>query len=553
MSKAPQNGVFDYVIVGAGSAGCVLAERLTERPGVTVAVLEAGSGAGHPAVTVPAAYPLLFGTARDWDHRTTPQPGLDGRQVRWPAGRMLGGSSAINAQSWIRGHREDYDAWEHANPGWSYDQLEPYFRRVERRSWSRYGTNGPLPVELLRDPNPATGAFLKACAELGLPGGADLNAADHTGFGSVPVTQDRGRRVSAADAYLGAARQRPNLSVLTRVHVHRIVLKHDRAVGVEGTGRHGEQLRITARREVIRSAGAVGSPHLLMLSGIGDPWHLGGHGITTQVALPGVGRGLQDHLTAALAVPCPQQKRLGHRPYSIPAIAAFMLRRRGPLTSNLYEAAAFVRSRPGLLAPDLELGFLPAPHALGAAPRRRGRAVAIAAAVLQPESRGRIMLRNADPSAAPLVDPGYLTDPAGHDLRTLMDGLRMAARLLSTGALAPFADTRNASLPDVENDASLARFVRANADTAHHPVGTCRMGFDEFAVVDSELRVHGVDGLRVIDASVMPAIPRGHTHAPTIAIAERAADLITGSATLAQELLRARSGGGRAGQQFKRS
>ena len=551
---------FDYLIVGAGSAGCVMAERLSALPGVTVALLEAGPGAGHPAVSVPAAYPRLFGTARDWDYRTSPQPGLAGREVHWPAGRMLGGSSALNAQMWIRGHREDYDAWEQAAAGWSYDRLEPYFRRAERHTRGRgrrngYGADGRLPVESLRDPNPATGAFLRACAELGLPGGADLNASDHTGYGAVPVTQHRGRRVSAADGYLRAARRRRSLSVLTGVRVQRIALSRDRAsgstraYGVEGVDRRGENLWLVARREVILCAGAIGSPHLLMLSGIGDPLHLAEHGIDVRVPLRGVGRGLQDHLAAALVVPCPRPITLAPRALSVQALTSYVLWRRGPLTSNLCEAAAFVHSRRGLPAPDLELGFLPVAHAAGPAPRTQGHAVTLAAVLLQPKSRGRIMLRGTDPASAPVVDPGYLTDAADEDIRTLIDGLRMAARLLSTGALAPFADARNAQLPDFDDDAALARFVRAHADTAHHPVGSCQMGFGEYGVVDGELRVHGVDGLRVIDASVMPTITRGHTHAPTVAIAERAADLIAGSGTLTHELLRTRSGGGCAGSE----
>ena len=514
---------YDFVIVGAGSAGCVLANRLSADPGIRVLLIEAGGPDRAMEVRIPAAFKKLFKTPLDWNYTTVPQAGLDGRALYWPRGRMLGGSSSMNAQMWARGHRADYDGWAEAgNDGWDYDSVVPFFHRAERRAGSNargcYGTEGPLWIEELRDPNPLTGAFLAACAESGLTRLAEMNGPDNTGFAPTPVTQHRGRRWSAADGYLRPALGRSNLTVITGALVHRVLLDGDRATGVEYRDAAGTVTRAEATREVILSAGAIGSPHLLQLSGIGDPDRLAAAGIDMRHELPLVGEGLQDHLAVVVAVRTP-------RPISLVSaestgnLLRYLLFRKGMLTSNVGEAAAFIRSDPTLPAPDLELIFAPVPfldHGLTDPP---GHGMSIGIVLLQPESRGRITATSADPAEAPLIDPGYLTDPGGHDLRRLVHGVEQAQHLYATAALSPHV---SGPIEPADPGADREAFIRSQAETLYHPVGTCAMG----AVVDATLRVHGLTGLRVVDASVQLNIIRGHTHAPTVMVAERAAALI---------------------------
>ncbi|MFJ4906300.1 GMC family oxidoreductase [Streptomyces sp. NPDC093249] len=520
----------DYVVVGAGTAGCVLAERLSADPGVTVAVLEGGGHGRHPAIRVPLAFSRLFGTRYDWRYRTLPQTGLDGRSLHWPRGKGLGGCSLLNAQVWARGHRDDYDSWAaEAGPAWSYRETLPYFHRAERRSGTNsdraYGDTGALWIEELRSPNPTTTAFLRACGEAGHTRLPETNAADNTGYGPSPVTQHTGRRFSCADAYLRPARRRPNLTVLTRVLVHRLTLDGDRVTGVTATDRRGGELHVTARREVVLSAGAVGSPHLLQLSGIGDPEALTEAGITPRVPLPGVGRNLQDHLSVMLVSRCPEPVTLAAA-QSPRALASYLLRRRGPLTSNIGEALCFVRTRPDLSAPDIELGHIPAPYLSRDAEPSAEHGTSLAVVLLRPHSRGTLRATSADPTVPPAIDPGYLTDPEGADLATLIRGVRAARHVLEAPSLAPYIGAPWPPGPDLTDDEALTAHIRRTADTTFHPVGTCRMGTGDSTVVDPELRVHHLRGLRVADASVMPSLVRGHPQAPTVMIAERAADLI---------------------------
>jgi choline dehydrogenase len=523
-------GSYGYVIVGAGSAGCVLANRLSADPRCRVALLEAGAQDRAREIHIPVAFTKFFLTGYDWNFRTSKQPHLSDREVYWPAGKTLGGSSSINGQAWVRGHRVDYDGWAQSCPGWSYDEVLPYFQRSERRVGSNtggvYGTSGPQFISELRDPNPTTSAFLAACAELGMRRSGELNEPDNTGYAPTPVTQRRGLRHSAADAYLRPARRRRNLTVLTGAHVQRILLDGARATGVEYRDTTGLTQRVTASREVILSAGAVKSPQLLLLSGIGDPDQLRAVGVEPGHELVGVGANLQDHLAAGIVVHCPKPVTLAGAG-SRAQLARFLLARRGMLTSSVDEAIAFVRSNPALAAPDLELIWLPVPflgEGLAPAP---AHGLTLAVLFLQPDSRGYIRLASADPAEPPVIDPGYLT--AESDLRGLLVGLRIAERLCDTAALRPYVGAPMAPWPGKVDDAKLATLVREHAQTAYHPVGTCRMGSDDTAVVDCELRVRGLDGLRVVDASVMPRIIRGHTHAPTVMIAERAADLIRAS------------------------
>jgi choline dehydrogenase len=523
-------GDYGYVIVGAGSAGCVLANRLSAEPGCQVALLEAGGPDRKREIRIPAAFTRLFLTDYDWSYRTTNQPQLSDREVYWPLGKTLGGSSSINGQAWTRGHRADYDGWAQSCPGWSYDEVVPYFRRAERRVGSNaggvYGTSGPLFISELRDPNPTTVAFLAACAELGLRRLGELNEPDNTGFAPTPVTQRRGLRHSAADGYLRPARRRPNLTVLTGAHAQRILLDGTRATGVEYRDAAGVTQRMTASREVILSAGAVHSPQLLMLSGIGDADQLRAVGVEPRHHLVGVGANLQDHLACGVVFHCTKPITLFAADSPV-QLVRFLLARRGMLTSSVNEAVAFVRSDPALAAPDLEFVWLPVPLLGEGLTPPPGHGMTLAVELLQPDSRGDISLANGDPAEPPVIDPGYLT--AESDLRRLATGVRIAERLCDTAALRPYVGAPMAPYPGKVDDAELVTLLRKYAQTAYHPVGTCRMGSDQAAVVDGELRVRGLDGLRVVDASIMPRIIRGHTHAPTVMIAERAADLIRAS------------------------
>ncbi|MET9493810.1 GMC family oxidoreductase N-terminal domain-containing protein [Streptomyces sp. NPDC006552] len=518
---------YDYVIVGAGSAGCVLAGRLSEDPSVRVALVESGPRDRGPEIRIPAAFPKLFRTAYDWDYTTQKQGALDDRELYWPRGHMLGGSSSLNAMMWVRGHRDDYDAWgAAAGPEWAYDAFVRYFQRAERWDGPRpersvHGTLGPLHIAPQRHTNPTTHAFLAACRAHGLDELRELNQADHSGCALTPVNQRRGRRWSAADGYLKPAARRPNLDIHTGARVTRLDFDGTRAAGVVAGGTAAGTLHAT--REVILAAGAIGSPQLLHQAGIGDPETLAAAGIDTRVASPDVGRHLQDHLSYAVTVRCP-------RPVSLtgadtPAnLARFLLGGRGPLTSNIGEAVAFLATRPGLSAPDIELVYAPVPfvnHGL-TPPAEHGLTLGVV--LLQPRSTGRITPTGAGPGARPRIDPGYLSDE--EDLRTLVAGVRRAEELLADDALAPLHAGPLAGYPGVVDDAVLARSIRARAETLYHPVGTCRMGTDAGSVTDERLRVRGTEALRVVDASVMPRITRGHTHAPTVALAEKAVELI---------------------------
>ncbi len=515
---------YDYVIVGAGSAGCVLAARLTQDPGVTVALIEAGGQDDRKEFQVPAAFPKLFRTEADWDFSTVGQEELAGRELYWPRGRVLGGSSSMNAMMWVRGTREDYDDWE--IPGWSYDEVLPYFQRAERRVGSNagsvYGTEGPLHVEELRDPNVTTKAFLRACDELGLRRLDELNGPSNEGYAQTPVTQKKGRRWSTYDAFLKPVLHRPNLTVITDVQVSRVLIEDGRAAGVV----HGNQ-EVRAVREVVLCAGAIGSPQLLMLSGVGDPEHLAEHGIEVAHPLPAVGQGLQDHLSIGVFRRCPKKVTLSSAETAA-NLLKYLALRKGPFTTNVGEAVAFLRSDTALPAPDLELIFAPVPfirHGLDK-DAAKDDGITIGVILLQPDSVGSLRLASADPADPPLIDAAYLTGES--DLRRLIHGIREAEKLMATEALRPYAAENYPPYPGADDDALLEKHVRENSETLYHPVGTCRMGVEETSVVDPELRVRGVRGLRVADASVMPRLNRGHTHAPAVMIGEKAADLIRG-------------------------
>jgi choline dehydrogenase len=516
----------DFVIVGGGTAGCVLASRLTEDGRTTVLLLEAGAARSPKEIGIPAAWPKFLRGAQDWGYRSEVQPHLGGRRLLVPRGKTLGGCSATNVQMYLRGHRADYDAWARlGNAGWGYDDVLPYFRRSEhnsRGSSPHHGVGGPLAVSDFRDPNPLTAAFVRACTETAIPENPDLNGAELDGTAQVQVTQRAGRRCSAADAFLGPARRRSNLEVVTAAHATRILFDGRRATGVEYL-RGGRRAAAGATREVLVAAGTIASPQLLMVSGVGPAAELRHHGIAVVHDAPGVGRDLVDHPLVCMHTRCTRPvtlasaERLGN-------VLRYFLLHRGPLTSNGAEAAAFVRTRSDLPAPDLELPFAAVlyEHEWETPPTEHG--FTIGAVALQPRSRGTVTLASSDPSAPPLIDPRLVSDPA--DLEVLVHGVRLARRIAAAPALREWNGGELTPETAATSHDDLRDFVRAHVHTIYHPVGTCRMGTDTEAVVDPALRVRGVDGLRVVDASIMPTIPRGHTMAATVMIAEKAADLV---------------------------
>ncbi len=504
--------VHDYVIVGAGTAGCVLAARLSEDENASVLLLEAGPRDRALEIKIPAAFSKLFRGQLDWGYNTAPQEALGGREVVFPLGRVLGGSASLNAMMVVRGHRIDQAAWN--VPGWGWDDVEPLYAR---------SAAGPFPLDRSRQPGRLTSAFVESAVAAGIPR-CDLNAPDHEGVGLVPTSTRRGRRWSVADGYLRPARRRPNLTVLTGAQATRLLLEGGRAVGARIV-LDGEEDELRAGREVIVAAGAVGSPALLLRSGIGPREELATLGIEAVVDAPGVGKGLRDHLANGVLVATEGVETL-YTAERLRHLLEWLVLRRGPLTSNVAEAAAFVRSDPAVPAPDLELIFAPVPfEEEGLAPPSRD-GVTVAAVLLQPRSVGEVRLRSSDPLEPPIVDPRYLSDPKGNDLRVLLHGVRLAREVARTDPLARFL--REEILPGdgVTGDEELVAHVRSRSQTLYHPVGTCRIGFDPGSVVDPELRVRGVAGLRVVDASVIPALPRGHTNWPVVMVAERASDVL---------------------------
>ena len=517
----------DFVIVGAGSAGCVMANRLSEDAANSVLLLEAGHPDTAQEISIPAAFAKLFKSPLDWNYETEAQDHLDGRKLYWPRGKMLGGCSSINAMIYIRGHRRDYDAWAEAgNAGWGYDDVLPYFKRAEDNEdgESQYhGAGGPLHVENRRYTNPICDALVEGFETLGYRRNDDFNGETQEGVGRYQVTQKGGVRWSTATGYLRPALGRPNLEARTGAQVSRVVLEHGRATGVEFT-HDGQTHTVHARRGVILSAGAITSPHLLMLSGVGDRAELEAAGVKVLHELPGVGRNLQDHVFVPLvyATETPGLKDA----LSEEQMALYMSEQRGMLVSNIAETGGFLKTRPELDAPDLQYHNGPALFVDHGFVEMDGYHFTLLPSLIKPASRGQIRLASADPTAAPLIEPNYLAESA--DMDVLIYGLELARNAVLAAPLD--IHRRDEVLPGagVTDRAGLEAHVRAHAMTIYHPVGTCKMGHDDMAVVDDTLKVRGLEGLWVVDASVMPEITRGNTNAPTIMIAEKAADLILG-------------------------
>ena len=522
---------YDYVIVGAGSAGCVLANRLTADGDKDVLLLEAGKPDEKREIGIPAAFSELFKSDVDWAYDTEPQPELNDRECYWPRGKTLGGSSSINAMIYARGQPADYDHWaELGNDGWGYEDVLPYFKRAEHneRGPSAYhGTGGPRNVADLQSPTELSEAFIEAGAAVGLQRNDDFNAGNQSGVGLYQVTQKDGQRHSAADAYLKPVLDRSNLTATTGAQVTRIRFDGRAAVGVDyvqdGTG---STETVDASEEVILSAGAINSPQLLMLSGVGPADHLAAHDISVVHDLPGVGRNLQDHLQVKVNYACEKPISLAGAE-SLWNLLKYLVLKRGPLTSNVAEGGGFASVSEDVERPEIQLHFGPSYSVNHGFDNPDGHGFWLGALCLRPESRGRITLRSGDPFDDPAIDPRYLTEDADREL--LLEGLKLIREILQAE---PFDEYRGEEvLPgaDVQSDEQLTEHIRETAETLYHPVGTCKMGDDDMAVVDDRLAVHGVDRLRVVDASIMPTITSGNTDAPTTMIAEKAADYILGS------------------------
>ncbi len=525
--------MFDYIIIGGGSAGCVLAARLTEDPAVKVCLLESGGADKSVLIHCPAGLALMAQTGQaNWAFATTPQAGLGGRRGYQPRGKVLGGSSSVNAMIYIRGQREDYEYWAaQGNAGWGFDDVLPYFKKAEHNerggdAW--HGSGGPLNVMDLRSPSRLGPLFIQAAQQAGYAANADFNGASQEGVGRFQVTHQNGERFSAAKAYLTPNLARPNLQVITGAHTTRILLDGKRAVGVEYR-QAGSVKQVKAACEVLLCAGALQSPQVLMHSGIGPAAHLQQLGIAVVHDAQGVGQNLHDHVDVVQVVDAPHLKdSFGVSPSgmlrAIQGIFEWRKQRSGMLTTNFAEAGGFIKSQPGEATPDLQLHFVIGKLLDHGRKPTIGHGYSCHVCLLRPQSRGSVQLASKDPLAAPLIDPNFLAEP--DDMSRMLRGFKLMRRVLQQPALAALGGRELPMTAKAQTDAEIEAVIREWADTIYHPVGTCRMGNGPLDVVDAQLKVHGIKGLRVVDASIMPRVVSGNTNAPTIMIAEKAADMI---------------------------
>jgi choline dehydrogenase len=517
---------FDYVIVGAGAAGSAVAERLSEDPSVSVLLLEAGGKDNSFLIHIPVGFTKLTSPRFNWGFETVPQPQLNNREMWYPQGRTLGGSTSINAMIYIRGNRQDYERWASlGNDQWGYDEVLPFFKKAEhneRLNGKFHGSEGPMNVTEQVQHNELSKAFVRAAQELGLAFTADFNGETQDGVGYYDVTQRDAKRESAATAYLRPSRQRRNLTIRTNSLATRVVVSNGRATGLEYT-HTGRPTSVKANREVVLSSGAVNSPRLLLLSGIGPANELKALGIEVVHDLPGVGKNFQDHMDVYLtAETTPVSYNRSDRP--VPAVLAmtqYLLYKTGPITASVCEAGMFVRSSDAVSAPDIQMHCLPAYVIDHGRLRVKGHGMTINTCNVRPKSVGSVTLRSSDPSVAPAIDPAFLSDP--YDWKISLEGFKWGRDMLATKAYAPFIKKEHMPGKDVKTDKEIRDYVRQWAKTDYHPVGSCKMGVDDMAVVDQELRVRGIEGLRVIDASVMPTLISGNTQATSIMIGEKGA------------------------------
>ncbi len=524
--------MYDYIIIGAGSAGCVLANRLTADEGNRVLLLEAGKRDSSTFIRMPAGLAQLIGGGPyNWSFSTAPEPHLNNRQLFWPRGKVLGGSSSINGMVYIRGHAQDYDRWRQlGNEGWSYDDVLPYFKRSvnnERGANDFHGVGGPLNIKDGSSSLETHRHFVEAALEAGYSHNPDFNGAEQEGVGSFQLTKLGNERCSAATAFLKPALARDNLTVVTEARTLRVDMEGKRAKGVTYL-RGDHEVQAVAAKDVILSAGAVQSPQLLQLSGIGSPRSLGECGIECLHELPGVGQNLQDHLDINVQYYCKDPRMSLARHTSLPAMVLALIRYMtsggGPAAENPLEAGGFIKSRDDLDAPDLQLHFIPVFMVNHGRTRVNSPGLSIHVCQLRPESRGEIVLRSSDPLADPVIRPNYLSVES--DLDVLVQGVRAARKIFCAERFRPFLGDEFEASRGAESDDDIKGFIRQHAETIYHPIGTCRMGHDDMAVVDARLRVRGIQSLRVVDASVMPTLIGGNTNAPTIMIAEKASDMI---------------------------
>ncbi|MDH3662513.1 MAG: GMC family oxidoreductase N-terminal domain-containing protein [Alphaproteobacteria bacterium] len=526
--------MYDYVIVGGGSAGCVLAARLSEDPSTRVLLLEAGSEDKDPYIHMPVGFAKMTAGPHIWGYKTTPQRHADDREITLPQGRVIGGGSSVNAEVFTRGCPEDYDRWanDEGCAGWSFDEVKPDFLKSEDNdtlAGEHHGTGGPLGVSTL-DAHPLTRRFVQACQQAGIPYTADFNGPSQAGCGAYQVTTRHARRCSTATGYLRPAISRKNLEVRTDCVTQKLLIEDGRATGVSFF-HHGQAGEVRAEREVIVTAGAIGSPKLLMLSGIGPADHLKEHGIEVVLDLQGVGRNLQDHFDVDIVYELTGPHgfdKYNSWPWMLWAGLQYKLFKSGPVASNIVEGGAFWYADKRSKTPDTQFHFLPAAGVeAGVPPVPSGHGCTLNSYFLRPRSRGSVRLTSAEVYDPPAVDPNYIADE--HDLKMTVKGLKMMRAIMGQPALAPFIKTEHYPGADVTSEQGHIDYVRQHGRTSYHPVGTCKMGSDALAVVDPELRVRGIECLRVCDSSVMPSIVSSNTNAPTIMIGEKAADLIRGN------------------------